>query len=380
MGRGSGDVLKVIGDLEQSFPGLRAEMIATGQVFSKDAVEAGKKFDLAWDTFTGRWEGFMARIGGSAAVAMNAVIDAFAKMTAPQKEWLEETERVSKRLRELQTGVHESRGGGGSWDEAVKGIDRVAEAMTTFEKKTKQAKVTLEEMFAVASGAGAHFGMGTELRGKPPSGGVGPTEPILGYTPAGPQLTPFGELAGQLQALGEEMAFLTSGVNVAMSALNAFRVGIEQGFQAVFVGLLDETQTWGSALRKLWNSILNSLLSWAGKTAADSLFQSILPALGKFLLPLVPFLGAAELPSATAPVFAAGPRLSAPSAAKGPDPVVDELKALKNTLLQAMSQAARSPVQVAITANDSKSFQDFMTGPLGAGRLAELKASSGQGF
>lgn len=160
LGRGSLDILKIIDQLRESFPGLRTEMAATGQLFSKDMVDAGKKFDDEWDRFTGRFEGFMHRMGAAAAEAANAIIDAF-KNKSPDDAVAQHIKDMEKNIGVLGARIREEREnlGKGVADPAgldelffgkeglrSEGLQRIAKLQAEMEKLTRYVKIAKGEI------------------------------------------------------------------------------------------------------------------------------------------------------------------------------------------------------------------------------------------
>lgn len=261
-----------------------------------------------------------------------------------------------------------------------------ADGVKTLGDNAAKTKQSLEEMLRVAA-------IGTEgtaagLRGLGPGIGGGFQKlPVPDL-----QHGPTGEFFEMVEHLRDAMDSLTSSGAIALGALDALRVGLEIGFSSVFVGLLDKTQTWGTALKKIWDSILASLLADLGARVGDKILGGILDPVVDFIGRFIPFLEAGRAPGVA---FAVGGGPSGnvlppgASFARVPSvanvtvgPVTQDLKDLTRSVDQLRKQIAAPapPVNVSIQALDSQSFDEYMHSPTGKGLFAERRRAQTRDF
>lgn len=405
MGRGSADVLKVIDGLAESFPGLREEMASTGQLMTTDMVDAGRKFDEEWDRFTGRWEGFMNRIGGAAAEAANAIIDAFSKPANAEEAIKRQANEIEKQIRVLSAMVKEERdklqdtsGGFAGLDDLffgagagkaaaeqrirelnariaqldvtlrkVKGtarefgeddlpligdvgepsVDRVAAAMDSLDKKTKGAEISMRELQQALAEPGLIL-RDIERRptARPPK-----LEPSEKVREIAPQL---GAMEEAQQRFIEMLDELTSAAGIFEATAAASFFGVASAFGVVTDTIISGGNVMKLRLIDIFRSMVDQLLRELNRFLAA---RAVLFFLRLFGGPVGQVVSSAFSAGTGAPgVVTGGPR-------SFPTPVPDVTRALPPRTVE---------VNMTVSTLDSRSFSDFMQSPRGGGRLAEI--------
>ena len=375
MGRGSGDVLKVIQNLADSFPALRAEMQSTGQLMSGDVLTSARKLDAEWDRFVGRWKGFWQEIGHVSAVAINFVIDNLSALRNAFKGLGQlglPFQHVGVAFAGMAAGVNAAA------PKVVTSTNKINAALAAIEGPGKKAAETWDQIKASMADYVAFLQanqklMPPELRNVPtrrPEIQVGEQVP----EPAAHLST--GVAA--MQAFRNELDSLTDSSLTSIDMLQAGFDGLSNGINAAFQGMLNGTATLKTAIVGVVKSMVSEILAALARLLAAKIFQIFLGLIG--------FGTGAALPVQALAGAAAGGTGSVALGLRRATPVEGGSLARVERLLEdlparlAEQSGGRVTQTVSISALDAKSFDDYMNSPMGPGRLATLRRLADNGF
>lgn len=141
----------------------------------------------------------------------------------------------------------------------------------------------------------------------------------------------------------------------SMSFMNSAFEGFSTGLSQVFAQLTARGQTFSSALKTIFRSVVDAILAQLARLVAAQAFKFLLQILGL----AVPGAGAAALAASVATTGLAGGTFIAPAGGGAATP--SNIAPVQNNVL------------FQIQANDSQSFTEYMTSPLGRGYQSQLR-------
>lgn len=364
MGRGSKDVLKIIDGLSAQFPELRDEMAKTGQLLSTDMVEAGRKFDAEWDRFTGRWEGFTNRIGGAAATAANAVIDAFQAAGAATSRFFDFLKNPAAAANRLKFDAMAQ--GAGAYADALEqvgakgapAVDKVTAALAKADKSTRSLHAIAQDLLEVYSQIPTSIERRQILVPEERLQPSGPVEEELAAR--GPR---FAESIEQMEAARRRITNMLDEIGSVASlfegTVSASFFGVADAFGVITDRILAGGNVFKLQFVEIFHSMISAAIAEFNRFAASKVVRFFLSLFGGPVGQVLGFVGSAAGGGGGLTPHSLGAAASGATAGGG-----------------AQSAARNVELNLNVNALDSKSFQDFMQSPLGAGYQTELRRAS----
>lgn len=389
LGGRNDELLADLPNIVKNFDAMRESMRSVGLLMGDEVLSNARDLDKAMDDLARTWDGAMKRMQTAAAPwALNIVegisnvIEKINALIAARDRWERKANEWDPRAPKGRFGGGASggRGGGGSWADAADAVAGSADNIdikTSTEKSPREKRLErIIELFHVgtreaekllrvleglegrkeietiraalreatplaeqlALAARGTEGTAAELRGTRP-------QPAFRVDEALPeietQMQAMDKMRLQWQDFVEQ---ITSEAQIVNDSITALWQGIEGGFVSVFANLTNETQTWGSAMKTLMRSIVDSMLAELGRLIAAQAFKLLLKVLGITI-------GAATGGLPAVALGAAG--------AAGTGGVTDALTP------RSLRRAGEGAVNVTINALDAKSGLESLISPFG---------------
>lgn len=267
LGARNKQMLSVMSDLRARVEDVKTEMAAWNGVMDESAQRQAKQADETLDKFNNRLEDIKKNLQEIGAMGFNAAIDNFKILSRPDLPMGEAMGLNAGTPSGLRL---EPLGDRSTLSLAIKASKEIAEQRKLAADAAEREAKAQREIFefaarnAIKAGtnlsdqlAAAELADITKRRGPRNRGG--------GLDPGGQIVGPFPVDPGTAVAIGKEL----------QSIAEATARGIDYAFTNVFVNLTNKMQTFRSAMKTIWDGIVQEVLAALGRIVASKVFGAI---------------------------------------------------------------------------------------------------------
>jgi hypothetical protein len=281
------DLRAEMGAIAKQFPEMDASMRASGQLITEDMVPAAMKLDSELDKMQRDWKAAWVNMEKAALPAATKIVGALAWIIDKMREAAVEKARWERMGMGAPTvsGMTVTPGAGGMLPAHGWGAGPDLAGALAKEGKPHQMSLADQLRFALGGvGQGWAGGKGA-TRGFVPGKAIKVSD-LIEVPPA--SFDPFRIVVDRWSdAVGE----ITSTAGELDIMLGGLWNGLQAGFQTVFAYLTNASQTFGSAMRTIFKSLVDGILAELGRILAAKVFQLLLKIVGIAIGVPVPTVG-----------------------------------------------------------------------------------------